>query len=141
MIGAGGAAAAIAAGLAMHGATVVVANRTKERAETLAERLRGASDGAWRVSAASLESLACGCFHGFVNATPVGMEGGPEPDGSPLPDEVSLDDSIVVFDTVYAPARTPLLAEAASRGAKVVGGMEMFTRQAVRQQAVFAAEA
>lgn len=141
VIGAGGAAAAIAAGLAMHGATVVVANRTKERAETLAERLRGASDGAWRVSAASLDSLACGCFHGFVNATPVGMEGGPEPDGSPLPDEVSLDDSIVVFDTVYTPARTPLLAEAASRGAKVVGGMEMFTQQAMRQQAVFAAEA
>ena len=136
VIGAGGAAAAIAAGLARHGATVVLANRTKDRAETLAERLRASSDGAWRVSAAGLDSLACGCFHAFVNATPVGMEGGPDPDQSPLPDDVVLDDSIVVFDTVYAPARTPLLAEAASRGAKVVGGLEMFTRQAQRQQTV-----
>jgi 3-dehydroquinate dehydratase/shikimate dehydrogenase len=140
VVGAGGAAAALAAGLAMRGATVVLANRTKERADALAERLRAASEGAWRVSAAGLDSLACGCFHAFVNATPVGMAGGPDPDGSPLPDEVALDDSIVVFDTVYAPERTPLLAEAASRGAKIVGGLEMFTRQAMRQQAIFAAE-
>ncbi|MGA1400047.1 MAG: type I 3-dehydroquinate dehydratase [Phycisphaerales bacterium] len=140
VLGAGGAAAAGAAGRAQHGATVVLANRTKERAEVLADRLRAAGDGRWRLSAAGLDSLACGCFHGFVNATPVGMEGGPEPDGSPLPDDVALDDSIVVFDTVYAPERTPLLAEAASRGAKVVGGMSMFTRQAERQQSMFAAE-
>ena len=139
VIGAGGAAAAIAAGLARHGATVVLANRTKDRAEALAERLRASGEGGWRVSAAGLDSLSCGCFHAFVNATPVGMESGPDPDGSPLPEDVVLDDSIVVFDTVYAPSRTPLLAEAASRGAKVVGGLEMFTRQAQRQQAVFAA--
>ena len=138
VLGAGGAAAAVAAGLAAHGASVVIANRTADRAEALAERLAKSGEGAWRVSAATLDSLACGCFHGFVNATPIGMAGGPEPDGSPLPDEVVLDDSIVVFDTVYAPARTPLLAEAASRGAKVVAGLEMFTRQAVRQQALFA---
>jgi 3-dehydroquinate dehydratase/shikimate dehydrogenase len=140
VLGAGGAAAAVAAGLAQHGATVVIANRTKERAEVLADRLRAAGDGRWRLSAAGLDSLACGCFHGFVNATPIGMEGGPDPDGSPLPDDVALDDSIVVFDTVYAPERTPLLAEAASRGAKVVGGMSMFTRQAERQQSMFAEE-
>jgi 3-dehydroquinate dehydratase/shikimate dehydrogenase len=139
VLGAGGAAAAVAAGLAMHGATVVLANRTRERAERLAERLRDAGGGRWRVSAAGLDSLACGCFHAFVNATPVGMEGGPDPDGSPLPDEVALDDSIVVLDTVYAPERTPLLAEAASRGARAVGGLAMFTRQAERQQAMFAA--
>lgn len=137
VLGAGGAAAAVAAGLATHGASVVLANRTRERAESLAERLRAAGDGTWRVSAAGLDSLACGCFHAFVNATPVGMEGGPDPDGSPLPDEVALDDSIVVFDTVYAPERTPLVAEAASRGAKVVVGTEMFERQAWRQQALF----
>ncbi len=141
VLGAGGAAAAVAAGLAMHGATVVVANRSRGRAESLAERLRAAGDGTWRVSAAELDSLACGCFHAFVNATPVGMAGGPEPDGSPLPDEVRLDDSVVVFDTVYAPERTPLLAEAAARGAKIVGGMSMFTRQAQRQQLLFAAVA
>ena len=140
VIGAGGAAAAVAAGLAMHGATVVIANRTKARAEALAERLRGSGEGASRVSAANLDALACGCFHAFVNATPVGMAGGPDPDGSPLPDEVALDDSIVVFDTVYAPQRTPLLAEAAARGAKIVGGLEMFNRQAIRQQTLFAAE-
>lgn len=139
VLGAGGAGAAVAAGLAERGATVVLFNRTHDRAEALAARLR-AADESWRISAGRMDSLACGCFHAFVNATPVGMQGGPDPDGSPLPDEVVLDDSIVVLDTVYAPERTPLLAEAGSRGAKVVPGLAMFARQGARQAAIFAAE-
>jgi shikimate 5-dehydrogenase len=47
--------------------------------------------------------------------------------------DVPLNDEVTVFDTIYAPARTPLIAEAESRGAIVVPGAEMFIRQAAMQ--------
>ena len=77
--------------------------------------------------------LACGCFHAFVNATPVGMTGGPAADESPLPDEVRLDDGVVVMDTVYTPRITPMLAIARDRGARIVDGTSMFVAQAEAQ--------
>jgi 3-dehydroquinate dehydratase / shikimate dehydrogenase len=131
VIGAGGAARAAAVGLADTGAQVVIVNRNAARAEKAAADLLAA--GATRLSAGRLEDLACGCFHAFVNCTPVGMKGGPAPDESPLPDDVHLDDSITVMDTVYTPRRTPLLREAAARGARVVDGLAMFERQASLQ--------
>jgi shikimate 5-dehydrogenase len=45
------------------------------------------------------------------------------------------------MDTVYRPRRTPLVREAASRGARVVDGTEMFVRQAEMQFAMFAGHA
>jgi 3-dehydroquinate dehydratase/shikimate dehydrogenase len=154
VIGAGGVARAVAGGLALAGATVVVFNREQARAEALAERLTGRevvlADGSahrTKVVAGAAgtadprgeDALACGCFHAFVNCTPVGMTGGPDPTGSPLPDEVHLDDSIVVMDTVYAPKETPLLREARARGAVTVDGEAMFLKQAELQSALFLA--
>jgi shikimate 5-dehydrogenase len=85
------------------------------------------------------DALGCGCFHAFVNCTPVGMAGGPDPDGSPLPDDVHLDDSVVVMDTVYTPRETPLIREARARGAVTVDGESMFLRQAELQSELFLA--
>jgi len=141
VLGAGGVARAVAAGLADAGARVVVFGRTAERVRTLCDDLmRGPGGGPGgcgplegRVVAGRMSELGCGCFHAFVNCTPVGMEGGPDPDGSPLPDDVPLDGSVTVMDTVYAPRRTPLLAEAAARGATCIDGWSMFERQARRQ--------
>lgn len=146
VLGAGGVARAVAGGLALAGATVVVFNRNHERAEALAESLTGRetkrADGGTHVTkvvAGRSDALACGCFHAFVNCTPVGMQGGPDPTGSPLPDDVHLDDSIVVMDTVYAPRDTPLVREARARGAVAVDGEAMFLRQAELQSALFLA--
>ncbi|MCP3905092.1 MAG: type I 3-dehydroquinate dehydratase, partial [Planctomycetes bacterium] len=126
VLGAGGVARAVAGGLADAGMRVVVFNRTAQRAEALARDLgRG-------VESAGLDDLAGG-FDVYVNCTPVGMEGGPDPDGSPLPESIALDEQTTVFDTVYAPARTPLVREAEARGARVVTGVEMFVRQAALQ--------
>jgi 3-dehydroquinate dehydratase/shikimate dehydrogenase len=141
VLGAGGVARAVAAGLADAGARVVVFGRTAERVQALCDDLmRGADAGVigcgplgGRVVAGRMSELGCGCFHAFVNCTPVGMEGGPDPDGSPLPDDVPLDRSVAVMDTVYAPRRTPLLAEAAARGATCIDGWSMFELQARRQ--------
>lgn len=146
VIGAGGVARAVAGGLAAAGATVVVFNRNLARAEELSAALDGrqitTADGRTRttkVVAGRLDALACGCFHAFVNCTPIGMIGGPDPTGSPLPDEVHLDDSVVVMDTVYTPKDTPLAREARSRGAHVVDGEAMFLRQAELQSSLFRA--
>ncbi|MBL9140893.1 MAG: hypothetical protein JNK53_03415, partial [Phycisphaerae bacterium] len=137
----GGVARAVAAGLADAGATVVVFNRTHAAAEQLALDLMsgehadlgtcGPNNG--RVVVGRLEQLGCGCFHAYINCTPVGMEGGPDPSGSPLPNDAPLTSADVVMDTVYAPRVTPLLKHAAERGARTVDGWGMFMRQAARQ--------
>ncbi len=141
VLGAGGVARAVAAGLADEGARVVAFSRGEDRARSMCEDLmRGApADGAGcgpfegRIVPGRASEIGCGCFHAFVNCTPVGMEGGPEPGGNPLPDEVPLDGSVTVMDTVYAPRETPLLRVARSRGARTVDGWAMFMKQAERQ--------
>jgi len=67
-----------------------------------------------------------------INTTSVGMH--PKVDESPLgenPPKFSPD--TLVFDTIYNPMETTLLREAKEAGAKTVGGVEMFVRQAARQ--------
>jgi 3-dehydroquinate dehydratase/shikimate dehydrogenase len=147
VLGAGGVARAVAGGLALAGATVVVFNRTHAKAEALAASLSGRAlaDGrTTRVVAGREEHFRCNaprceCFHAFVNCTPLGMEGGPDPKGSPMPDDAVLDDSVVAMDTVYAPKETPFLREARARGAVCVDGEAMFLRQAELQSALFLA--
>lgn len=62
----------------------------------------------------------------FVNTTSLGMTGQPplSPDLSPLPADA------VVYDIVYAPLVTPLLAAAEARGLQTVDGLEMLVGQA-----------
>ncbi|MBM4109970.1 MAG: type I 3-dehydroquinate dehydratase [Phycisphaerae bacterium] len=134
ILGAGGVARAMAWACANAGAHVVVINRTHERAVALAATLDGRSGerGPMRVEVGEGASIRCGCFHAFINATPMGMQDGPAPDESPIPDEVALD-GVIVMDTVYVPERTPLVQQATSRGARVVTGSGMFLRQAALQ--------
>lgn len=62
----------------------------------------------------------------LVNASPLGMSGQPalEIDLSPLPEDA------VVYDAVYAPLETPLLAQARARELATVDGLEMLIAQA-----------
>ncbi len=136
VLGAGGVARAVIGAVADAGANVVVFNRTRPRADVLAGELRECRDAAgrpFRVSAGDLDSIADGTFRIFVNCTSVGMAGGPAPHASPLPEAVTLDESVIVFDTVYAPARTRLLDQAEAAGARSIGGLDMFLRQAALQ--------
>jgi 3-dehydroquinate dehydratase/shikimate dehydrogenase len=143
VLGAGGAARAVAAGLSLCGARVVVFNRTHERAESIERDLHRRplpGGGESHVVAGRPDTLACGCFHAFVQCTSLGMEGGPDAQGNPLPDEVPLDDTVTVMDTIYRPRRTPLVRMATSRGARVVDGTAMFVRQAELQFGLFTAQ-
>ena len=143
VLGAGGVARAVAVGLADEGAHVVVFNRNEDRARRLCAQLQegamqargtGNSDAvAGSIIAGRNTELSSGGFHAFINCTPVGMQGGPDPQGSPLASDVHLDETVTVMDTVYAPRETPLLIHSRSRGARTVDGWVMFTKQAERQ--------
>lgn len=136
LLGAGGVARAVLAGLVDAGAAVTVFNRTPARAEALVEEFGGretASGKRGQVMIGQRESMSGGRFEIIINCTPIGMAGGPDPDGSPLPEDAPVDDGVTVFDTVYAPPRTPLLRAAEARGARIVSGIDMFIRQAALQ--------
>lgn len=136
VLGAGGAGKAAAWGLAQTGATVVVYNRSVERAQAVAGDVRsalGADDG--KIASASWELLERACCDVFVNCTPVGMKGTSAARDSALPVERmrACGDAVTVMDTVYSPLQTPTLRAAAARGWKTVDGASMFARQAAAQ--------
>jgi 3-dehydroquinate dehydratase/shikimate dehydrogenase len=116
ILGAGGAARAVAVALASQGAAVTVAARRPEAAAEIATLVEGAV-GAWPPRPGSWDVL--------VNATPAGRERLPV-------GELSLDGEIV-FDCVYVPAETPLITAAREAGCLAIGGIEMLVAQAERQ--------
>lgn len=69
----------------------------------------------------------------LVNASPLGMAGQPDLaiDLSPLSDDA------IVYDLVYAPLVTPLLAAAEARGLEAIDGLEMLVGQAALSFALF----
>ena len=121
VLGAGGAARAIVAALVYYGAEVSVYNRTVSRAEQLACEF--ACRAAGRDALASLDAEI------VVNCTPIGMH--PHVEASPL--EKIPPCVKVVFDTIYTPVETRLLAAARAAGARTVNGLDMFVNQAVAQ--------
>ncbi|RLM59730.1 shikimate dehydrogenase [Halobellus sp. Atlit-31R] len=122
VVGAGGAGRAAAFALADAGASVHVANRTVERAESLAADVPGATAG-------GLDSLArVADADLLVNATSVGME--PDDGETPVP-AAHLHADLAVLDAVYAPIETRLLSEAAAAGATTIDGAWMLLFQGV----------
>jgi len=124
LLGAGGAARAIAAGLADLGlGPLRIANRTPARAKALVEELRLDADiFDWTGCAGALDGARL-----LVNATSLGMAGGPPLDIDLAP----LDRSAIVADIVYVPLTTDLLRAASERGHRTVGGLGMLIYQAV----------
>ena len=129
VIGAGGAARAVVAGLVDVGARITIYNRTAQKAESLAQE--------FRCRAAGIDELPQMDAAVVVNCTSLGMH--PDVDICPVPDGV-LKESMTVFDTVYNPLETKLLKNANAAGAKVVNGAEMFIRQAMAQYKIFIGE-
>ena len=126
VLGAGGAARAVAFGVRARGGQIVVLNRTQERAEVLARDL-----GARACTHADLPALK---IDAIVNTTPLGMY--PKVDTSPL-EKDQIPQGSIIFDTVYNPLRTKLLNIAAERGCKTLEGMSMFIGQGMRQFEMF----
>lgn len=132
LLGAGGAARAAAFALFHEGiASLVIANRTLERAEALAAEL--SLDIASAISSddatddATLHYAALNADL-IVNSTSVGMRHGDAEGRTPLAGGLIPHDA-VALDMVYNPQHTPLLAAARSAGARAVGGMPMLIYQ------------
>ncbi|ACL56276.1 shikimate dehydrogenase [Methylobacterium nodulans] len=124
LLGAGGAARAIAVGLLERGLPHIrIANRTAARAEAL----RG-------LDSARVEAVAWDHVPGLlgeagllVNTTSLGMAGAEALDL----DLAGLPDGAAVADIVYVPLETPLLAAARARSLRTVDGLGMLLHQAV----------
>jgi len=130
VIGAGGAARAVALALADAGASsVAVLNRTAARAAEVAAVVGAAG----RVAQAG-DPAEVGQADLVVNATPVGMNEAAAADGSDwLVPPMLLHQGQVVVDLVYAPRPTPWLAAAGAVGATTVDGLGMLVHQAAAQ--------
>ena len=126
IVGAGGVARAIVAGLSDAGASIKIYNRTVEKAEKLA-----AEFNCEYAPLSELENLEAKLL---VNCTSIGMH--PNTDATPVPKEY-LQRSMAVFDTVYNPAETLLLKNAKSKRAKRIDGISMFVNQAMAQFRLF----
>jgi shikimate dehydrogenase len=126
--GAGGAAHAVVFACLDAGADrVLIGNRTPAAAMALAERFGGI--GAGTVAGVALDdpafATALRSADLAVNATTVGMI---DP-GATIAVEL-LRDGATVFDLVYVPPETPLLAAARARGLRAANGSEMLIAQA-----------
>lgn len=119
VLGAGGASRAVAVALKHEGASVSICARRPEEAKAVA-RIVGVGTGEFPPPHGSWDVL--------VNATSCGSKPGDESPMAGIP----LDGEIV-FDLVYSPAETPLIAQARAEGCWTIGGIEMLIAQAERQ--------
>jgi shikimate dehydrogenase len=122
LLGAGGAASAIAFALAEAGARrVTVANRTRAKAQAVADRVRRAFPGA-DVAVGDADPRD---HDMVVNATSLGMR--PE---DPLPLDVDLlRQDVLVAEIIMKPELTPLLEQARQRQCPIHYGRHMLDRQ------------
>jgi 3-dehydroquinate dehydratase/shikimate dehydrogenase len=126
ILGAGGAARAIAYEATRRGALVLVTGRTPRAARSLARDF-----GIVYVPVSAFRDVEADIL---VNATPVGMA--PHHHESPFPSGMLRGKT--VFDAVYNPPMTQLLREAAVAGAKIVRGTDMYINQAAMQFTLYA---
>jgi shikimate dehydrogenase len=130
IFGAGGAARAIAVETALAGATrITIVNRDHRRGTELVALLHDrtpadAEFAAWDGTYAVPEATDI-----VVNATSVGLY--PDVDGHPDVDSDSLRPHMTVADVIPNPPSTPLLRDAAARGATVLDGLGMLVNQGV----------
>lgn len=126
LLGAGGAARAIAFGLKERGGAMTILNRTEEI--DMARRLAGEIGCPWgdlsQVNAVEKADIV-------INTTPVGMH--PKLEHLTVIDTQYLHAGQVVFDAVYNPLETKFLKEAKTRDCQTVPGSEMLLLQAVAQ--------
>jgi shikimate dehydrogenase len=122
IIGAGGAARAIAFGLKEKGCDITIFNRTIERAEKLSHDVKCKFESFEEIHQIDSDIL--------INTTSIGMF--PNVDQTPVSKDI-LKEGMIVFDAVYNPIETRLLREANENGCHTVNGLSMFINQAAEQ--------
>ena len=121
ILGAGGAARAIAFGIVEKGGKLTILNRTIEKAEKLSEELN--------CSFGSLDDFNNIKTDILINTTSAGMH----PDINKAPVNTKFVKNMTVFDVIYNPEKTKLLKEAEKNNCIIISGKEMFINQAAEQ--------
>jgi len=126
LIGAGGAARAIVAGIAKEKAkSIDIANRTIENANSLSEFAKkiGLSANAKKIE--DMDNLEN--YDIIINATSIGLKN----EKSPISFE-GVKEKTIVYDIVYAPMNTDFIKKAKEKNAEIIYGYEMLLGQATR---------
>lgn len=131
VLGAGGAARAVVFALARaEAASVIVFNRTAERAAFLIDDLTDTFPDS-HLSSAPLTSEALATLDNdvdlIVNTTSVGMS--PHVEGNPWPGDVTISKQTRICDLVYNPLETKFLAQARAAGVPTIDGLGMLVHQ------------
>ena len=128
ILGAGGASRAISFILAERGSSLVILNRTWDKAKICADRISEIFQREATALKLNRENLAAALSQAdiLVNATSVGMS--PNINETPVTSNL-LKPSLVVFDIVYNPIKTRLQREAEAVGAKTISGLDMLVWQ------------
>jgi shikimate dehydrogenase len=127
LLGAGGAAKAIAYQAAQEVEELVILNRTVEKAKQLAKILQSFNAkviGKMLSNNVLYKELTTANI--LVNATSVGMY--PDNNNSPVPSDLLTSD-LCVMDIIYNPLNTKLLNDAKYAGAKTITGVDMLIYQ------------
>jgi len=125
IIGAGGAARAVAYGIHKKKGHLVIINRNKERGKILAHAYDGnfiPMDKIDRMNKIKADII--------INTTSIGMHPHVEDMAFPL---MHMNPQGVVMDIVYTPLKTKLLSQAQDKGYKTIDGLSMFMHQGAAQ--------
>ena len=126
ILGAGGAARAVAFGIAREQGRVVIVNRNEKRGKRLADHVKGSFVNWNDFTGADADII--------INTTPLGMT--PDIHSTPV-DRTAFHIDTVVMDIVYNPLDTRLLCDARAVGCKTVDGLSMFIHQGAHQFRLF----
>jgi shikimate dehydrogenase len=122
VIGAGGAARAVAFGIHEKKGSLVITNRSEEKGRALAN--------AYDARFVPLDEITRLHPDIIINTTSVGMD--PHPDELSCPEDC-LTPGTRVMDVVYTPVETRLISLARANGCRVIDGLAMFIAQAAAQ--------
>ncbi|MGX8728959.1 MAG: shikimate dehydrogenase family protein [Lachnospiraceae bacterium] len=136
LLGTGGAASSILIACALDSAASVRIFYHQEascaRMLEIKERLMGSTKTKidfFPLTDAEAVRTAVRSSQALINATSVGMAGTPLSGLSPLPDALALPERLCVFDIIYNPRTTPLLADAKKAGCRTANGLSMLLNQ------------
>lgn len=132
VLGAGGAARACVYALKEHGAKVTIFARNLEKAQNLAEEF-GVQAAQLQTPESTLHTYEN--FDILVNTTPLGMKGKAENETPAIAEQ--LKGLHLVYDLIYVPFQTPLMAEADKVDVPKIGGLAMLIAQAIEQQRIW----
>ena len=125
IIGAGGAASAVAYGINKEKGNLLIVNRSVKKGRTLSLKYGGRF-----ISMEDLKNIYDFKADIIINTTPVGMY--PDVEDSPFLSRL-LKSEMIVMDIIYNPVQTNLLINAKNKGCTIIDGLSMFMHQGAAQ--------